>query len=776
MAHQAGRLCDRLRVAGPGEGHLRRRRAVVVGDGVVGDPHAQRILQGHATRGAARHVVDDDVVEQPDQVPRTRGAARHIEAVHLLQTDTGTLTRAGVVALDQVGVDGDVAGTGRETTHRQRRRTADEDAAAVRIGALVEVLVEDDRVVGDLAAVGETQLPDAAAVTHGVIAADVVAGHQVIGRTVTQRYAAAGTELRAAVLRYPVVADTHVIIEGIRITAEERVGIVDQLRMADADTAAIGAVVAHHAVVGDFQEPRVAAGQDAAAVVGAGDGDAVDTGVAGVDEDMPVRCAAGGRVGGHHENPGPFFGAEQQRLVVGCVVTQGLPRQRIEGAIDTRDHGRLARIRIDRRAGRAVGDVGGAGRRTAAGIHLLVKQRAPVLQRQRARLGGVDGHGWSAPALQLDLLVHDHELVIGAGRDENEVAIYRRRRIDDLLDAAASGDQLRHTVFHRHRDTDLGGRTAGASHHQLPGGGVGRHRHGDSVGAPGVDRQSHAIQGDLATRPQCAETIVALDGLGGTGKVGVVIGIRHIDGADGNDRQRAASLGQVRAGQAVVADAIDLWRSLAEFAVERVLIAACIGRNRDHRCIKVGGLAGQILQRVAELAVLTAKERVDLRLRIGGAGDRIIGDRTRMVHARHHHVRSHARREWRVDGERGRHQEVEGAEFVRIHTGQFAARPVADRDRQVRRCVFLAEGGRVDVELARHVVEDEADAVAGHGRFRIEEEVGCRVAAGLHVEQLHVALLRRLTGPGVQRVTLLLAGEEAQELRHRQVNADAFKG
>ena len=53
----------------------RRRQAVVVGDGVVGDAHVDRVLQRHAAAGQTRHVVDDHVVEDVDRVPEPGVAA-----------------------------------------------------------------------------------------------------------------------------------------------------------------------------------------------------------------------------------------------------------------------------------------------------------------------------------------------------------------------------------------------------------------------------------------------------------------------------------------------------------------------------------------------------------------------------------------------------------------------------------------------------------------------------------------------------------------------------
>ena len=382
-------------------------RAVVVGDRVVDHADAQGVHHRHPAAVIGRHVIHDHVVDHGNRVPAVdiaRGT-HNIEAIDFAQADAATAAGTRVVALDQVVGDGDVAGSGRQTTTVERHRAADEDAAAGRIGALAEGLVEDHRVAGDQAATCQAELADTAAVRHREVAADLVAGDGIVCRAVTQRDTAARAGFGAAVLRDPVVvqvgAETAVVFRttvlAVGVATIVGIGVVEQFGVADTDTAAISAVVAEDAIVADLQRSHVAAGQNATAIVSTRDRQAVDARVpSACVVEMPIACAIGGLLA-DDEDARAFFGAKEQGFVVGHISAKHLAGKQVEGTQRAGVDRVLAGIRIDDRwVGRGC-------------VDLAIDQGPPVLQRRRSELGGIDGRGQCAPALQPDLLVHDHD-------------------------------------------------------------------------------------------------------------------------------------------------------------------------------------------------------------------------------------------------------------------------------------------------------------------------------------------------------------------------------
>ena len=565
--HDAGRLRRGLVRAAGGERRSRRACAVVVGHGVVVDDRLHRILQRDAAARRSGRVVHHLVVGDVQPVPRSRiaRAPAHVQAVDELGADTAAVARTRLVALHQVGRHRHVAAARRERRggrRGQRGLAADEDAAAGDIRELVERLVEDHGVVGDGAVVAPAQMADAAAVAHGEVAADMVARNLVAVAAGMQRNPAARA-VAAAVLRDVVVMDAHIGIQRVGVAAVLQVGggikngRIDQVRMAEPDAAAVGAMVADELVVADLQEPGIAVDEDAAAVVRTADGEAVDACVAAVVERLRAARL------GHYQDARALFAIEQGGLVVGRVKAGELAGQQVEAACGNQ----------------------------------LVDLVAPCRQFVGRHLGRVDVRGRRPPALQTDFLVHDDEFVIDAGRHHDQVAGYGG--INRGLDFGAGRDDpdgvggCGPVAAYRDRDTGNAGLAVAARDLQLPGARPDRNAGDDDAVAPGDDRQGRAVKRYCTAALGRAETMVAQDGHGG-GRSAVVRRVghfRHAGRDDGQPRLRGSTHGRNRHVRPVLADAarrlafhrIDHRRARFELAVQR----GCIDFNDRHaECLR----------------------------------------------------------------------------------------------------------------------------------------------------------------------------------------------
>src|SRR5271165_3991133 len=197
--HAIGSLRAGQRSPNRGEQDSRRSRGRVGDNRVVDDVYVQSVDQGDSSAIPAGYVVRDDVVGNRRRVPlcwvcRER---EHVRAVDCLQAQAAAAAGFRGVAHDQVGID-DQVGTNavagrteecRIQTINVDRATAiridigrahDEETAAVGRDGRVETLVEQDRVVFDVAVVAESQVSDAAAVTAAQIAADPVVVELVV--------------------------------------------------------------------------------------------------------------------------------------------------------------------------------------------------------------------------------------------------------------------------------------------------------------------------------------------------------------------------------------------------------------------------------------------------------------------------------------------------------------------------------------------------------------------------------------------------------------------
>ena len=163
--------------------------------------------------------------------------------------------------------------------------------AATRDEEAVEDLIEKDLVGADHAAVGETDMTDAAAGIAGEVAGDTVALDQVAVGTAVDGDAARAED--AAVGRDAVVADDEVGIAG------SDAGIGD----ADDDAAAPVPLVAAQHVVADLQAGGIVVDVDAAAGEGAADLEAVDQGRGCVE----------------NENAGSLVGEERIGIAIGSA-------------------------------------------------------------------------------------------------------------------------------------------------------------------------------------------------------------------------------------------------------------------------------------------------------------------------------------------------------------------------------------------------------------------------------------------------------------------------
>ena len=432
MAH----ACRSLGLRRQGHGAHRRqhhpgRAGGVVGrHGVVDDGGFQGVGQRDAAAGPGRHVVVDHVVGDRHREPfgRCRRVCCDVRTVDLLQPDAAALPAFGEVAANHVGVDGQAAGAQRQGPGH-RRLAADVDAAAVGRGGLLEALVEQHRVIYNLAALAEADVADAAAVRRAVVAADPVVVDAVAVGAGADRHTAARTAVAGRAFDGAVPGDRVVVNLDILVVAERRhiaLGVGRQafqlqIRNADPHATVEGAGVAVDAVIGDLQVVRPAVDVDAAAGVAAGHADAVDA-RGGAQEvavgdrstigaDSPACALTCRQVLGQHRDAGAFFGAQHA----------GLEQHHAAGDL-------LRRQRVDlRRAGRVAGD------------HVDREQRidavAPALHFVVRILGRVDDHRGRTHALQAHRLPHDHEFVVGAGVDQDQVA--RGGSVDRGLDGLA---------------------------------------------------------------------------------------------------------------------------------------------------------------------------------------------------------------------------------------------------------------------------------------------------------------------------------------------------
>ena len=169
-------------------------------------------------------VVDDHVAPQGDLL---------LQAV---EDEDAAAVVTGVVALEQVAVDIDLAGSVAEASACRRQLGLDRQAAAG-----VDGLVVVDLVVVDPAGRAEPDMGHAGAVVDAEVRAHDVA-RDVVGVGPVEDAQAAGLG-QATVAQQPVVGDDDVVVVA---------GVV--VRLADADTAGNGPVVVLEHVVGD---PRV---------------------------------------------------------------------------------------------------------------------------------------------------------------------------------------------------------------------------------------------------------------------------------------------------------------------------------------------------------------------------------------------------------------------------------------------------------------------------------------------------------------------------------------
>ena len=595
-------------------------------------------------------------------VPEQRvGRARHVSTVHPLQPDAAAVPALGEVAADGVFGDGHVARAERNRPG-DRRLAGDEDAAAVSGAGLLEALVEEDTVVVDGAVLAVAEVADAAAVGLAEVAADPVVVDLVVVASGEDRQARASAAGQAgsfdgAVLRDLVVMDldAHVEPESSDLPGggpcRQRLEL--EARDTDADAAVEGAGVAVDAVVGDMEVVRPAVDVDAAAGVATRDADAVDARVgaeevavgdrAAVSADRSTRAhvRAGHDVGdvlGKHRDARALFRAEHSGLEDDDAAGDLLRRQ----LADLRRELLGARDRVD--------------------AEQRVDARPPDLELGGRVLGRVDDDRPGADALQPHRLPHDHQLVVGAGVDQDEIA--RRRCIDRQLDGAGSGsagDGLTgvaagHAPGRRGLDVD------GDGVNRLLAGGGGDLELLSAQGAGGDSaRDLQVAPGDVGERNgadghgpgRTAEAVVANDGGHAGGRPAArerpAVGrVRHVLVAQGGDRQRLSRGGDPRTGTVAVdpADGRSGGRRRAgQGAVDRV-VAGSEGRERQERRVEVRRLARHVRVRVAEVAVRRIVLRVGDQPRAGRIGR--IGDRTGVVDAGDQHAGPVARRSGRV--------------------------------------------------------------------------------------------------------------------------------
>ncbi len=747
-------------IGGIGQVERQRRsgRGVVVGHRVVADNHPQGVLDGDTTAGQARGVVVNHIVGDQHVVPGIDRiqAAGDIHAVGLMDADTAAVARTGEVAADEVGVDGDGARAGAQQKPgdrlwRQARLAADEDAAAVNRVGLGERLVEVNDVIFYLSPVRPTQVADAGTVALAVVAADPVLLDPVLICTRVQGDTGTRAAEGIAVLGDVVVVDTDPIIH--RVGVVQSANLIDESRMADPDAAAVEAGVGGEAVVADIEELIIAVGHNSTALAGADDGEAVDTRTAVLRTAEAVK-------------PDSLAGDENTRTLLGSEIRRTQCREAYCAQL-------LARQQID-----------------VAVTYQQVDLGTPGLDLLGRHLAGVEGHGPRAPALEFDRLVHDGQLVVNAGRHQDQVAGVSE--LDGVLDGgeAAVTDsehivELIHTVRravavgtdsilraadidanrqgHTDRRLDRCRHTALAGHDDLV---VTRRLAGIHLGIDTCSTPVDDIEvgnfvaiGVLQMHRARATTEVVVAGdkalrLGNA----IPLGIGHLyRTAHGQDTDllgighSAAGSDEGTTAAAVVAPLHPLNHGcpIRALAVHREADGIGEGRDGDHRGVQVGDGARHVLEGIAELTELRVEERIDDKLRrIPPWHKSRIRDRARIVHTGDDHIRRHARGLRQVGRIGGRQQGVELAVLVRIDAGHLGTVPVVEADRGKGRCILLAEGRGVRVEFVGQVVQRHAGDIARNGHVGHDHEVDGGVLRAGQLQLLAVAEGTCLAGKG----------------------------
>ena len=232
------RLCTGQRCAEGVEEHTRSGRGVVGDNRVVDDLWNQSIFKRDTAAVPSRDVVDDDVIRHQRRVPlrRRRQEVGEFRSVDTLQPQSTAAAGFCRIALDQVGVDDQVrsntiAQSGRAI--RVRRQSAnrigvgcslDDDAAAIGRNRRVQALVEDHRVVLDVAVVAEAEVRKSTTVTGAHVAADPVVVELVVVSAAAEAHAAGtsrccGEQFVAnrQIARHVVVVHVDVEIEAVRL-------------------------------------------------------------------------------------------------------------------------------------------------------------------------------------------------------------------------------------------------------------------------------------------------------------------------------------------------------------------------------------------------------------------------------------------------------------------------------------------------------------------------------------------------------------------------------
>ena len=488
----------------------------------------------------------------------------------------------------------------------------------------------------------------------------------------------AGVEAHAAAAGDAAVLDHLVVPDGDVGVARVHVG------RAHGDAAAVAALVALDLVGADLEVVDLVVHVDAAAALGPLDEETVDEGalVSGSGRGEGDAPVAGGDVPDDHE------------------------------------------------PGRLVGRVGIGPGRAEEGTHLLV----PEVQAVRVAGLGVDDGGF-AGSLELDGLVDDGVLVVGAGGHQDEVA--RAGGIDGVLDG-------RRRVGGRGDPPDARGALGGGEHvegdpggggaqgvpagdHDRPRGDARGHGGGDGEVAPvgGVhDGEVHPSHGDLAESGRVGTEAVIPVHRGDVpgvrrraGEGGVVLGVRHRHRTGGGDRDDIPVGGAV-ADHGAARGAVhrgDLGRSRRGFDVHGRVGIAHEGAHGDDGGVQVGGGPGRVLEGPADLGVVGVVAGIRDPRGIGIPGDR---RHQGVVEADRDEVRGDARGGHDILGEGGGEEGAVGPVLVRVDAQDLVARPILEGARNPGGRRLLPEDGAGGVELRREVVVHEADAARGLGDLR----------------------------------------------------------
>ena len=343
-------------------------------------------------------------------------------------------------------------------------------------------------------------------------------------------------------------------------------------------------------------------------------------------------------------------------------------------------------------------------------------------------LDAVDERRAGSRTLQAHRFPHNHEFIEDARTHQDQVAT--TCGINRRLDRATCRDTDGRIVADRDRDAFRCADAGSIGHDELvvTVREVSRHRPRNRGVRPldvrSVERDATQRHGAFRT----TETEVSSDRLFGsrTGRQRPFVGrVGHCRDALRMNGERLALCDQ-RTRTARTVDLANLRFAICRFAIRRV-IAGGESRHGHDRCIQIGRRSRHVLERVAEVAV----RRVELRIRNQVVRIRRIGDRARIVHARHEHRRGITARRRHVGRERRGHEPVHPTPLVRVDPRDLVALVVANRDRHERRRPFLAELRRQRVELLGRVVEDHTCEASRYRRAREQEEVrGCLTLVG----------------------------------------------